>query len=342
MQGSGGRAWLDGRLVAIDEPHLRLTDRGFQLGDGIFETLRARRGVAIELTEHLVRLHESAHALGLRLPFDDQILTAAIRELLAAEGLAADGLDGRPVGDAALRITISRGPLPGRGLLPPDEAPAPTVAIQAWPYAPPPARLLREGLAAIISSLRRDPASPLAGIKSTSRADHVYARLEASHANVDDAILLTFDGRLAESTAANLWVVRRGQVLTPPSSAGVLAGTTRTWLLAQRDLPGLRVAEADLRPEDLLAGEEAFLSASVSGIVPLTRLDGQAIGDGRPGASTLTLRERREGWVDEVARQAVPGAGPGSATRDGGAADGGATDGGVADGPRRLHLDSPR
>ncbi len=190
----GGSIWLDGRLVDGAAPHLAVTDRGFQLGDGIFETARARRGVVIELDEHLRRLHESAEALAIHLPVGRPDLVDGIRSLLAAEDLDGSGGDGGTIGDAALRITVSRGSIAQRGLLPAGvEAIEPTVVIQAWPYTAPTAAILASGLRAIPSAVRRDPLSPLAGIKSTSRADYVYAKLEAARAGADDALFLTTD-----------------------------------------------------------------------------------------------------------------------------------------------------
>ncbi len=298
-----GSIWLDGRLVDGAAPQLSVTDRGFQLGDGIFETARARRGVVIELEEHLGRLGESAEALAIRLPFDAAILAAGIHELLAAEGFVGPGEGEAPPGDAAIRITVSRGPIGQRGLLPPGlEAIEATVAIQAWAYAEPSAALLERGVRAIPSAIRRDPSSPLSGIKSISRADYVYAKLEASRAGADDALFLTIHGDLSEATSANLWVVQDGRLTTPPRSAAVLPGTTRTWLLEHAAELGLEPHEATLRPEDLLSGEEAMLSSSVAGIVPLTRYAGQPIGDGRPGPWSATLRGAREGWIDRVSR----------------------------------------
>lgn len=297
--------WLDGRLVPAEGPHLSVTDRGFQLGDGVFETARARRGVVIELDEHLRRLHESAWATALHLPVDDRQLAGGIGALLAAEGLAGDA------GDAAIRITVSRGSLERRGLLPPGwETATATIVIQAWPYAPPPAHRLERGVRAVTSSVRRDPTSPLAGIKSTSRADYVFAALEAHRAGADDALFLTLDGAISEATTANIWALAGDRLRTPPLAAAILAGTTRTWLLAHGADLGLRAEEAMLRPEDLLAADEAFLSSSVAGIVPLVALDGRPVGRGRPGPWTRGLREARERWIEAAARTGAA-AGPG-------------------------------
>ncbi len=308
--------WLDGRLVPAEGPHLSVTDRGFQLGDGVFETARARRGVVIELDEHLRRLHESAWATALHLPVDDRQLAGGIGALLAAEDLAGDA------GDAAIRITVSRGSLERRGLLPPGwETATATIVIQAWPYAPPPAHRLERGVRAITSSVRRDPTSPLAGIKSTSRADYVFAALEAHRAGADDALFLTLDGAISEATTANVWALAGDRLRTPPLAAAILAGTTRTWLLAHAADLGLRAEEAMLRPEDLLAADEAFLSSSVAGIVPIVALDGRPVGRGRPGPWTRGLREARERWIEAAARTGAA-AGPGEPVAPGPGAEG--------------------
>lgn len=297
------RIWLDGRLVDAAAAHLSVTDRGFQLGDGIFETMRARRGVVIELDEHLERLRQSAAALAIKLPVDDAALVAGIAALLEAEGLAGLGADDKEPGDAALRITVSRGPLERRGLLPAgfDEAAA-TIAIQAWPYAPPQAELVERGIRAISSSVRRDPRSPLAGIKSTSRAEYVYAKLEAVRAGADDALFLTTDGSISEATSANVWLVTGRTLVTPAVTAAVLAGTTRTWLLDHASALGLEPVETDISPDRLIAADEAFLSSSVAGVVPLIALDGRTVGSGRPGPWTAVLRAAREAAIDAHSR----------------------------------------
>ena len=162
---------------------------------------------------------------------------------------------------------------------------------------PPPAGHLEGGLHVIASAVRRDPESPLAALKTTSRADYVYARLEARRAGADDALFLTIDGYLSEATTANLFLVRRGELATPALVCAILPGTTREWLLGWAATVGLRPLEALLTTRDLLEAEEAFLSSSVAGILPLTRFEGRPIGDGRPGPWTRRAREAREAFL---------------------------------------------
>jgi len=284
--------WVDGRLMPADVPHLSAFDRGFQLGDGLFETLRARAGHPTELPEHVARLRRSAAGLAIHLPEDIEArLSSAVAELLAAEGL--DG----PEGDASLRITVSRGPIVARGLLPHGEVPPPTVVVQAWPVVPPPADHLERGLHVVISAVRRDPENPLAALKTTSRADYVYARVEAREAGADDAIFLTVDGFLSEATTANVFLVRRGELATPSLPCAILPGTTRDWLLAWASRVGLAPHEGWLTTRDLVEAEEAFLSSSVAGILPVTRYAGEPIGDGLPGPWTRRARADREAFI---------------------------------------------
>ena len=301
-ESSPAPVWFNGRILSSAEPLLRVSDRGFQLGDGVFETLRARRAVPIELAEHLARLRESAAATALPVALSDEAFAAAIHDLLLAAGLA-DPAD--PPGDAGVRITISRGPVDARNA-PADVAPEPTIVIQATPYAPPPARILEHGLRAVVSTVRHDPASPLAGVKSTSRADSIVARLQAQAAGADDAIYPTLDGSLTEGTTANLFVIHGQTLSTPPLSDGILAGTMRTWLLAHAGDVGLVAAERRLWPQDVQSADEAIFTSSVAGAQPLVALDGVAIGSGRPGPLWRRIRELREQWIDDVS---VAGAG---------------------------------
>jgi branched-chain amino acid aminotransferase len=295
-----GHVWVDGEIHPADGRHLSVFDRGFQLGDGIFETLRARGGRPAELDAHLARLHRSAAGLDIALPPD---IDARLTEGIAAV-LAADGLD-RVDGDASIRITVSRGVYRARGVLPPLEDARATLAIQAWPVVPAPLDHLERGLHLVASAVRRDPRNPLATLKTTSRAEYVYARLEARRLGADDALFLTIDDLLSEGTSANIFLVRRAadgtlELATPSLDCAILPGTTRSWLLEWAARAGLRPFEGHLRRDDLASAKEAFLSSSVAGILPVTAFDGAGIGDGRPGSWTLRARADRESMLRDA------------------------------------------
>ncbi len=294
MTGTGGpgHIWIDGRIEPAGGPHLSVFDRGFQLGDGVFETLRVRSDRPTELAEHLDRLQRSADGLGIALPADaDAAIEHGIADLLAAEGL--DG----PTADASVRVTVSRGSFVGRGLLPPGEDVAPTIVIQAWPVTPPPADHLERGLHLVASAVRRDPENPLSALKTTSRADYVYARLEARRAGADDALFLTVDGFLSEGTSANVFLVRGDELATPALACAILPGTTRSWILGWGVRVGLRPTESWLTTRDIAEADEAFLCSSVAGILPVTRFADAPIGAGVPGPWTRRARADREAFI---------------------------------------------
>ncbi len=260
------------RLVSPDAARVDPADRGFTLGDGLFETVRAYEGRPFRLDAHLARLGHGAVTLGIALPRAPQRIAEAV-----AETIAANGLDS---GDAAVRITLSRG-TGARGLLPPPDA-RPTLMVTATAYRPAPSR----PLAAVISGIRRNEHSPLARLKTLSYLDNVLAQRDAAARGADEAILLNSAGRLACAARANLFVVRGRALLTPPESEGVLAGIARAEVLDIARELGIAVHETPLERDALATADEAFLSNSLIEVVGLGSIDGKAIGDG--GAGPLT------------------------------------------------------
>ncbi len=292
---AASNVWLNGRLVPSDIAHISVYDRGFQIGDGVFETFRARRGVAIEFAGHVARLHASLAALEFDLPCSDDELADGLAGLLTAEGL--DGHK-ESAGDAVVRITVSRGFDAGRGVKPnPAQA---TAVIQVWPFRPPSDQILSRGIGVVVSRIRRDPDSPMAEVKTISRAELVYARIEAGRAGADDAVFLTSDGRLTEATTSNVLVFIGDACATARLGTGILAGTTRAWLMEHGREVGLTMTEHDLRLEDVSAADEMALCSSVAGVVPVVSVDGRQVGDGKPGRRTAALRRLREDWIDQM------------------------------------------
>jgi branched-chain amino acid aminotransferase len=281
--------WINGRLEPAERAVLTVTDRGFQVGDGIFETLLVVGGRILELPLHASRLQASAAVLAMPLPDDlERCLGQAIADLCRANGL--DGSDTQ----VAVRVTVSRGAVEGRALLPPDDV-RPNVVVQTWRVDPPSSELLSRGLRLAISAVRRDPASPLATVKTTSRAEFVYAQLEAHQRSADDALFLTTDGNLAEATSASLFLVKGMRLATPSLDCGILVSTTREWVISSGGPElGLAVRQDHLTPNDLFIADEAFLASSVAGILAINSVDGRRIGAGTPGVWTLRLRALRE------------------------------------------------
>lgn len=265
---------LNGELLPAEQAAISPADRGFTLGDGLFETIKVRNGQPLRLSAHWRRLAAGAGILRLALPLDEAALAAAIARVLEANALT----------DAALRLTVSRGP-GVRGLLPPDPC-RPTMLLTAGPLPPAPG----PASAVIARTVRRNQHSPLARCKALSYLDNVLARMEAEDQGAGEALLLNTDGLVAETTIANLFIVTAaGAVLTPPAGDGVLPGVRRAEML--RDVPA---REQSLTPDDVWAAREAFLTNALS-IRPLVALDGRPIGDGQPGPVTLNLLETMDG-----------------------------------------------
>jgi branched-chain amino acid aminotransferase len=247
--------WLNGALIDADAARLDPTDRGFTLGDGLFETIRIATGRPAHLDRHLARLRGGAEFLGIPVPSADDDIAAAISSLLAAEGLS----------EAAVRITLSRGPA-ARGVLPPAR-PVPTLLITVGPL--PPAAAPAHVIIATVT--RRNEASPLSRFKSLNYLDNILARQEAVRHGADDAVLLNVAGRIAEATAANLFVLAKDVLRTPPIADGALPGIMRSLLIERRG-----AVEASLTPADLMAAETAFLSNSL-GLRRIAAVDGQRL-----------------------------------------------------------------
>jgi len=295
-----GTVWINGRLEPAERVLLTVTDRGFQVGDGIFETLLVVGGRVLELPLHTSRLQASAAVMAMPLPDElERLLGQAIADLCRANRLD------RSDTHVAVRVTVSRGPVDGRALLPPEDV-RPNMVVQAWLVDPPPPELFSRGLALAISGVRRDPASPLATVKTTSRAEFVYAQLEAHRRGADDALFQTTDGHLAEATSASLFLVEGVGLATPSLDCGILVSTTREWVISSGGPElGLAVRQDHLTPNDLFVADEAFLASSVAGILPITSVDGRPIGVGTPGIWTTRLRALREDTVTDIFRRST-------------------------------------
>lgn len=261
------RFWIDGEVV--DEAHIPSDDRGALYGDGLFETILVAGGRAIWLSEHLARFRRSARELGF--PGPDALAQAGAR---AARDLLREADAKR----AALRITWTRGTGAG-GFAPPDK-PQPRVFARLSTL---PAKSPTEVRALFYPDLH---AGSLAVHKTCSAMTYVEAIRRARVAGADEALVSDGQGGIAEATAANLFAVVDGVLRTPPVRLPLLPGITRAWVLRQAAALRMRVRDQALPIVDLERAEEAFLTGSVAGVVPLTSVDGHRIANGRPGIVT--------------------------------------------------------
>jgi len=249
---------LNGDLVAAADARLDPFDRGFTLGDAIFESLRVRDGAPEFAPEHLARLAQASAVTGIPLPFTVAQAQDRMARLIAANDLA----------EAALRLTVSRGAAARGVAAPKAEDCRPTVVISLHPLPP-----TRGAVVGMITATvtRRNEHSPFSRVKATPYLDSIVALTEAQAQAAQDAVLLNTAGRVASACYANLFAVIDGRLITPPLADGPLPGVTRGRVLA-----ALGGAEESLTPEDLARASEIFLTNSF-GVRPVGVLDGRML-----------------------------------------------------------------
>lgn len=267
---------LDGRPL---DGGVSIFDRGFLYGDGVFEVLRTYRGQPWRLEEHLGRLLLGARRVGITVPVSNARWIAEVHEVLAAR--PADS-------ESVLRLALTRGV--GAPGIDPALAKVATRLTLATPLPDLPSALYHRGLRAaaltVDRSTPREGVLSLAGVKSSNYQLHILALREARLRGFDDALLLSTDGALIESTSANVFVVGDGALKTPSLDCGPLAGITRAEVLSVAAELGLPATSTRLAAHDLWTADEVFLTSSVREVVPVVRVDDHEVGDGTPGAIT--------------------------------------------------------
>lgn len=273
-----GWVFLNGKMVREDEAAVTAFDHGFLYGDGLFETVAVHRARPLLLREHLERLLAGAAWLSYQhLPTQDQ-LAAAAGKVIAANGVT----------EGALRLLLTRGA--GPGTWDPEGYGPPTIIITAASGTPYREEDYHRGWRAVISSFRQDEGSPLCHLKSLNFLHHVLARREARARGAEEALHLNLRGELAEGSISNVFVVRRGELVTPDVASGLLPGITRAVVLDLARKLGLSVQERPVQPQELQGAEEAFLTSSLMGLMPLVAVDDRPVGAGVPGPVTARLR----------------------------------------------------
>jgi branched-chain amino acid aminotransferase len=269
------KVYLDGTFVDSADAKVSVFDHGLLYGDGVFEGIRLYGGNVFRLEEHLERFEYSAKAILLDLPLTRAEWSEAICETCRQNGLQ----------DGYIRLVATRGV--GDLGLAPWLCAKPSYFIIASKISLYPAEYYENGLAIVTVPTRRiGPASIPATIKSLNYLNNILGKIEAKQAGCLEAIMLNDQGYVAEATADNVFIVHKGEILTPSSSQGALKGITRSAIIAIAKDLGIPEREANLTRYDLWCADECFLTGSGAEVIPVVKLDGRVIGTGKPGEVT--------------------------------------------------------
>ena len=277
--------YVNGHFVPKEEASVSVFDHGFLYGDGIYETLRAYSGKLFLLSKHLSRLRHSAEAISLKLPLPLEKIGEALHETLSVNKLM----------EAYVRIHLSRGP--GEIGLDPALCHAPTMIIVTQPFKDYPVAFYKNGVAvAVVSTRRNHPLAISPVIKSTNFLNNILAKIESLKSGAYEGIMLNWEGDVAEGTISNIFTVKHGVLYTPSLDTGILEGVTRDLVLHLARKDRIPAKETRLKQHDLTSADECFITNTTVEVLPVTRVDGNVIGNGRPGPVTTALREtyRRE------------------------------------------------
>ncbi len=270
--------YIDGHYYSKDEARVSVFDHGFLYGDGVFEGIRAYNGRVWKLDDHLVRLYESAKSVMLDIPLSPAAMAEAVVETLRRNDLR----------DAYVRLVVSRGP--GDLGLDPRRCPRPTVVVIADTISLFPEAVYTDGLKVVTVATRRNQNEALnPRIKSLNYLNSILAKLDANHLGYHEVLIMNSEGFITEGTGDNIFIMRRGVLITPPNTSGILEGVTRAVVLDLAKTAGIPAAETDFTRHDLYTAEECFLTGTAAEVIPVVEVDGRSIGDGKPGLATLAL-----------------------------------------------------
>jgi len=256
--------FLNGRILPETEAVVPLNDRGFLLGDGLFETVRVANGKPFRFAQHLERLSRGADFLKIKLPFEPREIQKFAAQLIAKNDLP----------EAVLRLTLTRG-AGARGYSP-KNCGVPTLAMTLHSLPPQnPDEPLQWSLAT--ASYRIPAGDALAAFKTTSKILNVLARAEAEEQGADEALLLNTNGEVAETAGGNIFWIYHDAVCTVPTGRGVLPGITRAVVLEICQSLGFAVNKRVIKPEHLRKAEGIFVTQSALGIIPVAAYDGQPV-----------------------------------------------------------------
>lgn len=282
---------VNGRISNAADAAIPVFDHGFLYGEGVYETLRTYHRLPFLYERHAERLRKSASLMALPVPFSDADLLRAINDTVAAH---PGGM-----GEAYIRVLLTRGV--GELSYNPAACPKPTIVIIVKPFPEPPARTFDEGIKVSLVSVRRNhPQALNPMIKSNNLLNNALAMQEALKTGADEALMCNQAGEIVECSQSNFFIVRGGQVLTPPLSAGLLPGITRAFVMELAAELGIPAREERLTSEDLGSADEAFITGTTREVTPVVLVDTAPIGGGKPGPISRRLLDHFRRRADEL------------------------------------------
>lgn len=290
---SEGVAFVDGEYGPVADAKISIFDQAVMMSDATYDVVAAWRGSFFRLDDHLDRFEQSAAKLRLKLPYGRDEIAGILAECVRRGGLS----------DAFVEMICTR------GVAPPGRRDFDAFTNRFFAFAVPYINIAtpeqdQRGFHLQISSVERtSPRSIDPTIKNYSRLDFIRAELETKQKGADRALLLDADGYVTEGHGYNIFAFLDGVLVTPKS--GVLEGITRQTVLELCQESNVRAEKAPITAQELRAASEAFVTSTAGGVIPVTRLDGRAVGDGAPGPLTVRLRERY--WaIHDDPRYATP------------------------------------
>jgi branched-chain amino acid aminotransferase len=275
------KIYISGQYFDKEDAKVSVYDHGFLYGDGVFEGLRSYGGKVFRLNEHLDRLWASAKAIWLQIPISREEMAKAVNETLAANNIK----------DGYIRLIVTRGA--GALGLDPNRCSNPQVIVIADHIQLYPKEMYERGLEIITASTIRNHSAALSPrIKSLNYLNNIMAKIEGLQAGCVEALMLNTKGEVSECTADNIFIVRKGVLMTPPIDAGILEGITRDAVIELAGQMKIPVQQIALTRHDIFVADECFITGTAAEVIPVVKLDSRIIGDGKPGPITKKLTER--------------------------------------------------
>ena len=282
------QVYVDGEFYPKSQAKISVYDHGFLYGDGVFEGIREYNGVVFKLKEHVDRLYRSAHAIMLQIPLTKEEMVKAVVETLRKNKMK----------DAYIRLIVSRGV--GDLGLDPRKCPNPTIIIITDTINIKAGNAKETGVTTMFSWVRRNPVDATTHeIKSLNYLNSILAKIEANACGVDEALCLESNGYIAEGVGENVFIVKNGEIFSPPTSTGALAGITADVVVELAAKLGLKLTVTNLTPFMLFTADEAFFTGTAMEMVPIREVNKRPIGDGKPGPVTKKLMAEFQKVIDD-------------------------------------------